>query len=334
MKLRLYGAVIPILFSINASAAGANPDLKAVTKKPTKAPSVMAITQKPATTASEQPANSEQIPKNPGIRLPAVQGPGSATGPGRLDNPALRKLPENNAARGLGSAKDAIPQVPGAPARQGNITDIPGSTLGRNSKGGTDWNKLPGQQNSKGFENPLGRYAPDLPDNNRGRGKNPLVPSANPKDWASGAASQGGMTRHDEGGTIYYTGRKSDGQGGTVDTRSTYDAETGEFISSSRTHTRADGSSTSTLLVRTAGTHDVRSGQSGAIVQETQETRDASGRVSSTYTHPGRELGGDKTDPPVRDPQFDRTIDPDSDSGQGNRHAVLYHAMEMPDRWR
>ncbi|MCW8890353.1 MAG: hypothetical protein OQL20_06830, partial [Sedimenticola sp.] len=113
MTIRHYAMVIPVLFSINAMAAGADADLKMMTKKPTKLPSAIVVIKKPVT--AEQAASDKKLPTSTQNGLPAVQGIGAASGPGGLNNPALRKLPENNAARGLGNAREVIPNVPNAP---------------------------------------------------------------------------------------------------------------------------------------------------------------------------------------------------------------------------
>ena len=171
--------------------------------------------------------------------LPAVQSPELSGRPGAAVSPQVQRLRELDQARGLKDHKDLPLGAAHLPERSGGLTDIPGSTLRQG--GGRKINPLDrlGGQNRGGFENPLGKYAPELPDNNRGRGRNPLIPSANPQDWVGGFAAQdgSGRTRPTEGEIT----RDENGEIREVATVRNHDDGTSSYL---RTIYGRDGSTT------------------------------------------------------------------------------------------
>ena len=238
--------------------------------------------------------------------LPAVQSPELSGRPGAAVSPQVQRLRELDQARGLKDHKDLPLGAAHLPERSGGLTDIPGSTLGQG--GGRKINPLDrlGGQNRGGCENPLGKYAPDLPDNNRGRGRNPLIPSANPQDWIGGAATSDGSKGGKEPGEKGDNSKQASGM-----TFTTYNDDGSE--TTRRTYRLPNGG-------RSVTDHTVRPDRSGFSVTRSY---DSSGRNFYTrriaHDSQGRIISMRSRD------DLSRTKDPNADDGSGV--ALLCYTM-------
>lgn len=305
-------ALLALTFTVAGSAAGADQPESSTTT--TVAPGVKLETQAVPRVGTAPAATGEAV-RGPGVRRDALEDRG-------------QRLRELEQARGLEHMRELPLGAAHLPER-GSLTDPAGVGLGRRDNG-----RLPGAGNlggrdadDAGFKNPMGRLAPDLPSNRDKTRDFGLGPSANPRDWMSGSASQGGTTtrRVSHGPTTDIITTKRDGDGNVIrQQRATYDSSDGSFINSVTTERNADGSERTTTLTRTGEVHDMRTGQRTVIVEETRETRDASGNVTGSTTIPGRVLGQDKHDPaPVDRGGIARMVDPNADTGD----ASVCHAM-------
>ncbi len=269
-------------------------------------------------------ARPKALPKNLVIEGPKVDFPRQAkvpaaarpsvppVVPGGAVDPRIRHLPDAAAARGLEAARgaaEALRKLPGAPTRGGGLTDIPGANLGGQGGRTLDLTTLPGREDRGGYENPLGKLAPDLPGQDRRR--NPLIPSADPRDWSAGLATSG----DDEGAA-------AEGVRPGTETEITRD-KNGEIreVASVRTHEDGRTSYLRTTFGRDGSTTYEGQDRDGNVYREHYPpgrpvpARSVSDVDRGILRRPGRPSGGG----------IDRTQDPNADGGGGA--AVLCYAM-------
>jgi hypothetical protein len=251
-------------------------------------------------------ASAKQLPQQAGNLPPASPAKASPTN-------MHRGLQDAQQARELGAIKDANIGPAHMSERNTDITNPGGANLGASGSNPLEqYNKAKNNPGTGGYGSPhddlTGRYS-NLGNNSKSNAANALRPSANPKDWMSGAASSGNTTRAtDEYGNSIHTTRSSDRDGNVTVRQDTYNRQ-GEFTSSTTSVYRTDGSATSRDLVRTGEIYDAESGESRVIVEEHRGTTDANGNTTSSSTL-SRELGGGKNDPQgdiatTRDPNAD-----------------------------
>ena len=249
----------------------------------------------------------EAVPGVAGGKLGA-EAPGRAAVESRA-----QRLRELDQARGLKDIKD-LPLGPAQmPERSGGLTDIPGSTLGQRDGRRIDPMERLGRNQDGGFENPLGKYAPDLPSNHRGRGHNPLVPSANPRDWMTGSAGQDSRRSFPSPELNAEESAESRRHGGLQRRSDGRPRVTGGVTGNPNAWTRDrqvhynDGSMRSMYQEHRDGvTVTIHKGPDGSV-----DKSDTEGHFS---TAPGRSGGG-----------IDRTLDPDAPSEEGV--ALLCYAV-------
>lgn len=255
--------------------------------------------------AVEPPTRVKEV-EDTGKKLPAVQQT-----PGLSDSQAERaaRAAAANRARQMNEIKD----LNGAQdiKNMGDINNLDGMTGGtRPGQGGRlglpDPNTAPGSGNRSPYQQPEGFSDPM--DGHRNSDKGPGVPGGvyapSPRDAAGGIASQqgggGGNVTHRtdrHGNLVTYTKVTHHGDGTSTQQNSTYYQDTGEFHSAYDRNVDNQGNTTSSRSLEVVERRtDSETGDTTVVVRE-ERTGSGGGSV-----HPGRELGGDKGDPPPRDP--------------------------------